>query len=199
MEPRLHPRLVEHFGPLPSTLGRLLTNPASTEVSTRDTVRVMSQVATRTSQHPIVLRAVHAALAPLPQDATPTEQTEAIYRWVQAHVEFVEDEEILGRIWGYRPEEAELIVEPPRLLTMPRPMGDCDDQSTLLASMLLSLPVGVGFVTVAADPDEPERWSHVYVRVVLIDGSRLPLDVSHGSYPGWEETNVYRRKEWVVR
>lgn len=190
---------LEHFGPATSTLGRIRTNPQDSDQSTRDTIQEMCRVAQRTARHPAVNAAVQEALAPLPSRFDTKERVKAIYEWVQRQVEFVEDEEVLGRIWGYRPEEAELIVEPPMLLTMPRPMGDCDDQSTLLAAMLLHLPVGVNFVTVAADPSQMDRWSHVYVSVMLPCGERMALDPSHGPYAGWEEKEVFRTKEWVVR
>jgi hypothetical protein len=39
---------------------------------------------------------------------------------------------------------------------------------------------------VAARPDDPQRFSHVYGRAVLGDRWRLPLDASHGKYPGWQ-------------
>jgi hypothetical protein len=54
------------------------------------------------------------------------------------------------------------------------------------------------FVTVAADPRMPGQWSHVYV-VAYLGGKRVPLDTSHGDYPGWEASEyVTRRQEWDV-
>lgn len=202
MELESHPQtpaLAEHFGPVPVTLGRIPTDPASVETSTRDTVVEMSRVAQASARHPVVQRAVQEALAPLPRSWDIKERVKAVYAWVQHRVEFTDDEGVLARVWGYAPEDAEMIVHPELLLSMPKPMGDCDDQSTLLASMLLHLPVGVRFVTVAADPEQPDRWSHVYVRVALPCDEVMALDPSHGAYAGWEESNVFRRKEWIVK
>jgi hypothetical protein len=71
----------------------------------------------------------------------------------------------------------------------------------LAASMLLAAGRPACFVTVAADPSSPERFSHVYVETVDLHGQRMPLDCSHGSYPRWEVGDfrpVYRTQKWPV-
>ena len=94
-------------------------------------------------------------------------------------------------------------------------MGDCDDFSMLLASMLVGsgLPVDVYFTTVAVDDAEPNRWSHVFVKTVFEDdqGNHRTdnqknkrqekvycLDGSHGAYPGWTTEGIHRLKDWPV-
>ena len=67
-----------------------------------------------------------------------------------------------------------------------KPRGDCDDFTMLLCCFLEVLGCPWEIVTLAVDPHEPERWSHVYAVAVLEDGSLMALDASHGSYPGWE-------------
>jgi hypothetical protein len=51
-------------------------------------------------------------------------------------------------------------------------------------------------MTVAADSKRPREFSHIYV-VAYYKGQRIPLDFSHGPYPGWECPSS-RMKEWPV-
>jgi transglutaminase-like putative cysteine protease len=112
------------------------------------------------------------------------ETVRAIYWYVKRHLTFCSDESLLAAQFGLGPDK-ELLISPLVLLQMPTPMGDCDDYSLLLASLLKALLVPVKFVSVAVDEAEPWRFSHVYVKA-MVDGGWLALDASHGSYPGWE-------------
>jgi hypothetical protein len=77
-------------------------------------------------------------------------------------------------------------------------LGDCDDFSMYLAALLKANGVPCAFATVAADGEAPDQFSHVYV-VAYPDGQRLPLDASHGQYPGWETENRFGKyAEWPV-
>lgn len=66
----------------------------------------------------------------------------------------------------FDPEEIELLRTPAALardLTANRiVVGDCDDMATLLAALLFSLGIPVGFVTIATSPHRPE-FRHVFV------------------------------------
>jgi hypothetical protein len=67
------------------------------------------------------------------------------------------------------------------------------------AALLVAAGVSASFVTVAADEADPGRYSHVYVAAYPKGGGRVPLDASHGEYPGWEVESRYgRRREWPV-
>jgi hypothetical protein len=58
----------------------------------------------------------------------------------------------------------------------------------------------VWFATLAASPDSQD-YSHVYVVVRDHQGNRIPLDASHGGYPGWEAPEAgrgMRYREWPV-
>lgn len=82
-------------------------------------------------------------------------------------------------------------------------VGDCDDFSMYLACCLQSLGIPCAFVTAAADARDPGQFSHVYVVAYPRDpvsgqGVRVPLDASHGEYPGWEVAGYGRREEWPV-
>ena len=91
------------------------------------------------------------------------------------------------------------LISPEVLVRMDRPEGDCAIFSECIAAFLRVLGVGYEWVTVAVNPREPEIFSHVYLYAILPDGSRLPLDASHGDYPGWEAPNCGRIKEWKVQ
>jgi hypothetical protein len=77
-------------------------------------------------------------------------------------------------------------------------IGDCDDFSMLCAALLATQGIPSKFCTVAADDRAPDQFSHVYC-VAYLDGERIPLDASHGEYPGWEVDQrqpVGRKQEW---
>jgi hypothetical protein len=72
---------------------------------------------------------------------------------------------------------------------------DCDGFAAYGACLLLALGVPVTLCTVSAET--PRVFSHVYL-VAYWNGMRIPLDLSHGPYPGWECPNMGRLREWVV-
>ena len=116
---------------------------------------------------------------------------------IKHQLTFVEDDQLLPGLTP-NPPELELLVSPSVMVRVQEPRGDCDDFTMLLCCFLEVLGCPWEIVTVAVDPHEPERWSHVYAVAVLEDGSRLALDASHGSYPGWEvpSDHVMRYQAW---
>lgn len=66
--------------------------------------------------------------------------------------------------------------------------GDCDDKAILLATMLEI----AGFPTrlIATGYNAPDTFEHVYLAVMLPDGSFLPLDPSEPYWPGWEASDA---------
>ena len=125
------------------------------------------------------------------------------FRSVKQHMQFVSDETTV------QPVQAESQLPVVEALTRPRDMarlhhkrGDCDDFVMYGAAQLLAQRVPVSFVTVAADPGAPDTWSHVYLAAYPdsgpYSGQRIPLDISHGPYVGWETQSVYKRAEWPV-
>lgn len=184
----------------------VLTNPTNrynSDVSTVDTIRVMQRLAHGYSRHPSVVAAVSHALSA----SVPSSQRDvacAIFYWVRTTIRFVEDETLLYEQLGVDLEDLdkELLIVPPVLLAMPNPQGDCDDFSLLLAAMLLCAGLKPYFVTVAADPLEPHKFSHIYICVHLADESNhLCLDAGNRLAmvaPGWESANVTRKAIWTV-
>jgi hypothetical protein len=122
-------------------------------------------------------------------------------------IRFQRDEVTGGGVGGYG--EDEVIEASIRPLDMARyvddgiGMGDCDDFSCYLAALLKANGIACSFVTVGADDRVPNQFSHVYVVAYPVDengqAERLPLDASHGEYPGWEVPNQFGKyKEWPV-
>lgn len=74
-----------------------------------------------------------------------------------------------------------------------RPFGDCDDFAMYSACLLTALEIDASFRTMAADPDAPSQFSHVYTVASLPDGSEVVMDTSHGPTVGWEAPNEFGR------
>lgn len=129
----------------------------------------------------------------------PAEWCAALWQWVKGKIQFKEDRSLSAPI-----EKAGLAKHPvvevlvrPIDISRGAPYGDCDDFSMYLASLLTARGIPCSFVTVAADSQQPENYSHVYI-AAYPNGQRIPLDSSHGKYPGWEVPRFTRRTEWPV-
>jgi transglutaminase-like putative cysteine protease len=120
-----------------------------------------------------------------------------IFWWVKRRMTFRRDEDVLAATGtGY--DEQDLLMEPAWLLSIPNPAGDCDDYTTLTCSMLLAAGIPSRITTIAADSQEPGRFSHVFCEAELPCGKTLALDTSHGQYPGWQSPKQFRRQSWPI-
>lgn len=159
------------------------------------TLEHMSRIIERTACDQVVQRAAAQAIADCGSSPSRTDLAGAVWAYVRSRVRFVQDEDLAS---GAR----EVLIEPPLLLTMEQPRGDCDDFTMAVASLLCALGVPVRVMAVAANPDDPQRFSHVYAAAVLENRSTLPLtlpiDASHGPYPGWEAPLIFRRMPWRI-
>lgn len=169
---------------------RVRTNPYDNLVSTRDTIAVMRTLAWRDASSSEV-RSIACSLAGGDIDDT----IRNIFDWVRRNIRFVDDEVLLTQ-YGISPGGIEFVTSPIQLLQ--RRTGDCDDFSTLLASLLIAsrLPIGIHFVTIGENDSE---FSHVYVVAELPDGRVIPLDASHGPEPGWETSSWKMKIFWQVK
>lgn len=117
--------------------------------------------------------------------------------WCKLFVKFVHHDFIIRQRLG---EVGHLqgLISPEVLVRMDKPEGDCAIFSECVAAFLTVFGVPYEFVTVAVNPSEPEIFSHVFLYAVMPDGSRLPIDASHGAYPGWQvpTAHVSRRQVW---
>jgi hypothetical protein len=97
----------------------------------------------------------------------------------------------------------EALIRPADQAQLQNPIGDCDDFAMYGAAHLLSNDVPCSFVTIAAEASAPRMFSHVYLAAYpkrgQYAGLRVPLDLSHGYFPGWEHSEVFRIEEWPIR
>lgn len=120
----------------------------------------------------------------------------AVFWLVKHAVEYVHDEPRLARMG--ESGALDLLIAPAVLVRTRKPKEDCDGFTMLICSMLRVLGVECYIVTVAADPSDPSRWSHVFALAKLEDGSYMPVDGSHGAFPGWmvPAEHVFRWQAW---
>jgi transglutaminase-like putative cysteine protease len=165
-----------------------------TDRSTAATVALMYQVIAESYRRPEVIRATREACGRCGLLDPAWRKARAIWEWIHRHIRFMSDEQILSQYFGL-PEDLELLQRPELLLRTRK--GDCDCFTMLTCSMLLAAGVAARIVTIAADPSQPRRWSHVYaVQYDQGSGSETPMDTSHGRYYGWQAPRYYRRHEW---
>jgi len=131
---------------------------------------------------------------------------EHIFNYVKRKITFTQDYDIAGPLSqaGVLPADkpvVEVLVRPVDI-SLGAHTGDCDDYSMYTAALLAAAGIQCAFVTVAADPDLPTNFSHVYVAAYIpgnIGLQRVAMDTSHGDVAGWEVENRYgRRREWPI-
>lgn len=110
-----------------------------------------------------------------------------------------------------KPDIIEVLIRPAdqaRLILL-QSMGveDCDGFNMFAASILTALGVPCSLVTIEADPERPNLFSHVYTAAYpngYGQAPRVPLDFSHGDAIGDEPAmrlrsgRLPRLKEWRV-
>lgn len=177
------------------------TNPYDNLTSTTDTINKMIGLVQQNVSSPTIQKALDEIELGLGNNTSAEDWCRGIFWYVKKHVKFATDEHTLVQDLGIQDLEdgKELLFSPSYLLQMPTPTGDCDDFSTLIATLLIAAGVQqVFFCTVAADSKDPSAFTHVFVRVMLSNGKMLALDASHGQYPGWETKNQFKQINWPI-
>lgn len=120
----------------------------------------------------------------------------AAWWWCKEHMRFVPDEVQLGQLLGKQAQD--FLIAPGVMARSGSKKGDCDCFTMMLLSLLTCLGVPWKICTIKCQREMPWRWSHVYSCVTLDSGARLPLDASHGKFPGWEvpAADVFEYAEW---
>lgn len=120
-----------------------------------------------------------------------------VFWYVKHCVRFRLDEHTMFQV-GENPEQ-DLLIAPAVLVRMQDPSEDCDGFTMLTAALLTVLSVPILICTVATEPQDPSRWSHVFLCAV-VNGRMLPLDTSHGPCPGWmvPRNRIYRFQAWTI-
>lgn len=118
--------------------------------------------------------------------------------WATKHfIHFVQDDRILRRLLN-KADGLEALIEPAVMLLCERPEGDCDDFTMFLCALMECQGLKWDIVTLACSKNQPGIWSHVFPRCHLADNFALPLDASHGKYPGWRvpARDIQRLQVW---
>lgn len=136
---------------------------------THATLKLMAGLVKRYKRDPLMRDTAISLIAGLrPRDWTG--ETRALYEYVRDRIRYTRD--ISG---------VETLQTPP--VTMELEAGDCDDKSTLLATLLECIGHPTRFV--ATGYRAPQAFSHVYVETLL--GTRwIPLDPTTDKPFGWE-------------
>lgn len=164
--------------PRPMTLGMVPSGPAGIAA----TLKTMVRVARDARKDPGVRQLAASLVRDLPQYDTVGE-VRALHAFVRDHIRYTNDI-----------RNVELIQTPKATLEMG--VGDCDDKSTLLASLLESIGRPTRFVAIAMKPSD--QFSHVYVETRLgVDAKGrprwVPLETIKPVDAGWSPSNVTRR------
>ena len=115
-------------------------------------------------------------------------EVSALFQWVQSAIRYTKD-----------PFSKEKLYPPKELLKIRA--GDCDDMSMLLGALALSLGYPARLITLGANPDSPNEFSHVYVEVEVPAGSGqwVALDAARpGSAFGLEPPGWFRKRAWSL-
>lgn len=158
----------------------------------RNTIMEMKRIIDVSSKNPFIREWARAILQDV-QVNRKMDEASAIHNFVRDNVRYTRD-----------PSGWEYIQTPPVLLAgiaewmkrkAPRPIGDCDDMTTLSLSLLKSVGFPVVIKTVGYQPD---MFSHVY-GLVFINGRWYPCDtVRPDKYIGWESANIQNVMEVEV-
>ena len=169
--------------------------------ATAQTVALMAEQIRKCAQDPAVQAAARGALLKYSQGrAGAYSACWAVWWSVRHTLKFVSDDTLLRNIPTPNPPELELLVSPSVMVRARSPQGDCDDFTMLVCCFLQCLGVSWEIVTVAADPGDSQRWSHVYAVAILEDGRRFPMDAAppDAKYPGWQvpADHILRYQAW---
>jgi hypothetical protein len=112
----------------------------------------------------------------------------ALFSWVQQNIRYTKD-----------PVTKEKLYPPLELLKIQA--GDCDDISMLLAALAIALGYPARLVTVAANANYPDDYSHVYTEVEAPPGSGkwIAVDAARpNSAFGLEPAVYFRKRGWSL-
>lgn len=166
-----------------------------------DTIALMREYVNADAHSPEIQRDIRAAGAQYGGGI------QGLYAFVKSRMRFTQDHELSKPVEGITRENpvVEVLIRPVDLSNITQTnigTGDCDDYSMYLAALLVGAGIPASFVTVAADPELPRDYSHVYVAAYPSGGRapvRIPMDASHGQYVGWEVANRFGKiREWPI-
>lgn len=134
---------------------RLLSIPSG-EAGVTATLKLMAQIARQYCSHPLIRQSA----ADLVNQCAPHDQeceVATLQAWVQNNIRYIHDV-----------DEVETLQTPD--YTLQHGYGDCDDQSILMASMLLSIGIKAAYVAIGI---EGGPFSHVLPVAILRQHDRV--------------------------
>lgn len=163
----------------------------SDDEETAQTVSYMDELATRDANDPAISGATAEALGDAGIDASADDFSKAcaVYWWLKRTVRYVATP-------GTSPLVDQTLIPPCTILAMPEPIGDCPQFSMLAAAMFRCLCMNSRFVTIAAEREFPDQWSHIYNTVEVAPGVYMPFDSSNGPEPGAEYARPFKKRVW---
>jgi hypothetical protein len=166
----------------------------SDDVETAQTIHMMEEICDEETPHRLVIDAAERAIAEagLTFDSSPADKTRAVFWWLKRNIDY-EPTPGTSRLVD------QTLIGPVAFLSMPRPTGDCPQFSMLAKSMLRVLCVPAWFKTIAAEPEAPRTFSHVYNVVDIGDRGTVPFDSSNGPEPGVEYAHATKARVWPQR
>jgi hypothetical protein len=184
---------------LPAKLIKQEKVPASDDVNvaTRQTVEKMCEYIRAGVSDELVRWWAECGIARYGQNnRDPQSCAWAMYWLVKHAILFARDEPRLFQVG--EADGMDMLIAPAVLVRMQQPKEDCDGFTMLLCALLGCLGVKTVIVTIAADPSDPSRWSHVFPMAVFPSGAVTPLDASHGTHPGWmvPRAHIFRWQAW---
>ena len=134
---------------------------------------------------PLTRQVAEDVLLELPGQPDTYRQAEALYQWVQDHLQYVHDHVHVEEV-----RNSNFLVN--KILSAPgqRAAGDCDDYVVLLGSLLTAVGIPVAIVLTSARPDG--EYDHVFLRVQtsqgLVTADAIPIGETAPEYMpfGWE-------------
>jgi|SRR5579872_699542 len=154
---------------------------------TAQTIRVMRRLVDQALTDPAFIRFAVDLVRNVPA-YDDNGEISSLYGWVLANIRYTKD-----------PVSKEKLYPPQELLNIRA--GDCDDIAMLLGALALALGYPARLITMGADPDFPNDFSHVYVEAECPPGSGewVPLDAARpGAQFGVEPPRYFRKRAWSL-
>jgi hypothetical protein len=174
--------------------------PETPDGQVRSTIRAIRDFVKTDSMSPIV-----RAYAERMLELGAGDPNLGLWLLIKPLIKFRQDEEIARDLASADPRKddaIEVLIRPIDQLALialrGMGVGDCDCFHLTGCALLASLGIPSSLVTVSANQSRPEEFSHVYMASYW-NGVRMPLDLSHGEYPGWECPHLGRIQEWPMQ
>lgn len=152
---------------------------------TAQTIKLMRRLIDDALRDPSIVRLATEIIRHVPAFDDLSE-THAIYDWVKRNFRFTKD-----------PVNKEKLYPPAELLKIRA--GDCDDISMILGTLLMAAGYPARLITVSANSNAPDQFSHVYVEGQVM-GQWIPMDAARPDAQfGVEPPFYFRKRAWSLQ